>query len=236
MNKERLALVMPVYNESGAIRGVIEKWTMELQRLGIEFTIQVYNDGSKDHTLSILKELASENRNLIVHDKSNSGHGPTILQGYRENCDAEWIFQTDSDDEISPGEFEELWVHREDYDFLIGRRIRARQPWPRKVMSCASRAVVRTFYGSKVYDVNSPYRLMRSSGLKDAFFSIPENTFAPNVIISGMVTLKNLKAFEIPVQQKERTTGEVSIKKFKLIKVAWKSIWETILFRFKRAH
>ncbi len=235
MNRDRLALIMPVYNESGAIRGVIEKWTMELQRLGLEFTIQAYNDGSKDDTLSILKKLASENRNLIVHDKRNSGHGSTILRGYRENCDLEWIFQVDSDDEISPKKFEELWVRREEYDFLIGRRIRSRQPLPRKVMSYASRAVVRSFYGSKVFDVNSPYRLMRSSTLKDLFFSIPENTFAPNVIISGMVTMKNLRVCEIPVQQKERTTGEVSIKKFKLIKVAWRSIWETILFRFKGA-
>ena len=233
MSKDRLALVMPVFNESGAIRTVIEDWTKELSRLGIDFQIHAYNDGSRDDTLRILNELARATPRLVVHDKLNSGHGPTILQGYRENCNVEWIFQVDSDNEISPERFAELWGRRADYDFLIGRRVRPRQPSARRLISVASRTIVRLFYGSTVFDVNSPYRLMRCQALKEIFFSLPDRMFAPNVVVSGMVSLKGLRVYEIPVHQKERATGEVSIRKWKLAKAALRSSWETAAFRFR---
>lgn len=233
MMKKELALVMPVYNEEGAIGNVINKWTEELQKLKIDFQIHTYNDGSQDRTLRILNDLAAENKRLIVHDKPNSGHGPTVLRGYRENSDAEWIFQIDSDDEIGTEEFWELWENRDRFDFLIGSRVRAEQPFARKLVSSISRFTVRFFYGSKVIDVNSPYRLMKSSVFKNIFFSLPEYLFAPNVIISGIVSLKNIRAYEVPVQYTKRATGEVSIKKFKLLKAAMKSFYQTIACRFK---
>ena len=233
MKKVELAVVMPVYNESGIISEVINKWIKTLKALDIEFEIHAYNDGSKDQTLKILNQLALENKRLIVHDKLNSGHGPTIIHAYRENSDAEWIFQTDSDDEIDPEQFEDLWGNRGHYDFLIGRRVRSKQPLARKLISIASRAIVRIFYGPKVHDVNSPFRLMRSKAFKALFLSLPEDMFAPNVVVSGLVSLYNLRAYEIAVQQKERKTGEVSIKKFKLIKAALKSSLQTITYRLK---
>ena len=162
MKNPELAVVMPVYNEEGAIRNVLLKWTQELERLGIRFEIHVYNDGSKDGSLKMLRELAGQNPRLVVHDKKNSGHGPTILQGYRENSETPWIFQIDSDDEIGCESFQEFWEKRESFDFLIGARVRPNQPLPRKVISSFSRVTVRIFYGKKVHDVNSPFRLMRS--------------------------------------------------------------------------
>lgn len=233
MKQVELAVIIPVYNEAGIISEVINKWIKTLKGMDIEFEMHAYNDGSKDNSLQILNKMAQENRNLIVHDKVNSGHGPTILQGYKENSDADWIFQTDSDDEIDSDQFEALWRNRYNYDFLIGRRIRSRQPLARKLISIASRLIVRICYGSKVYDVNSPFRLMRSKVFKDLFQLLPRAMFAPNVVISGMVSLYDLRAYEIPVRQKGRTTGEVSIKKLKLIKAALKSFQQTITIRFK---
>jgi len=232
-NKTQLAVVMPVYNEEGAIRDVINKWTKELLRLGIDFQIHVYNDGSRDNTLSILNHLASENKNVIVHDKLNSGHGPTIIQGYRENSNAKWLFQIDSDDEIGTESFGDLWVKRKRFQFLIGKRIRSRQPLIRKLISSISRIIVSILYGNKVYDVNSPYRLMKTEILKRIFFSLPDKMFAPNVVITGAVSLFRLRCYEIPVQQRERVAGEVSIKKMKLLKAVLQSFYQTITYRFK---
>ena len=55
-------------------------------------------------------------------------------------------------------------------------------------------------------------------------------TFAPNVIISGMAAKKHLRCYEIRVPQHERITGEVSIKKWKLFKAAVRSFVQTIVF------
>jgi glycosyltransferase involved in cell wall biosynthesis len=118
-----LTVVMPVYNEEEIIGEVLEDWTGELERLHVDFEIHAYNDGSKDNTLEILNTYEARNKNITVHDKSNTGHGPTILLGYRENSNAEWVFQIDSDNEITTEFFEEFWERRRGFDFLIGRRV-----------------------------------------------------------------------------------------------------------------
>ena len=232
--KPELALIMPVYNEEEAISGVVEEWLTALEETGADFEIHVYNDGSRDSTLEKLERDFGANRRVVIHDKENSGHGPTILLGYRENFDKAWLFQTDSDGEMPASHFQQLWNERERYDFLVGKRDGRFQPLPRKVISLVSRTLVRFLYRKSVWDVNTPYRLMRVENLKDVILSIPEDTFAPNVIISGMVGVKNLKVKEVPVPHQDRQTGEVSIKKWKLLKAAVRSFRQTIAYRMKR--
>lgn len=226
---------MPVYNEEAAIPAVLEKWTKVLDRTGIDYVIRPYNDGSKDSSLNVMRKFAAEKRTIDVRDKSNGGHGHTILTGYRDAISDgfDWIFQIDSDDEMGPDKFPELWAKRTNFDFLVGRRAGRQQTLPRKIISFISRMTVRLFYGkSAIWDVNSPYRLMRVRALKDVISTIPERTFAPNVIITGMAARLKLRAFEMSVPQHDRTTGEVSIKKWKLLKAAAKSLWQTVSFAY----
>jgi glycosyltransferase involved in cell wall biosynthesis len=228
-----LKLIIPVYNEEGAIADVIHDWTNVLSDLNIQFEIHVFNDGSKDNTLGILKDLAKENKHLIVVDKPNSGHGPTILKGYKENLDVEWLFQVDSDNELKANEFEKFWKARNDYDFLIGKRVQRDSPLPRVVTTTISRLVVGFFYGNRVKDVNAPFRLMRTSKFHDDVLRIPDDTFAPNLIVSGIANLRKLRIKQFDVVHHNRETGEVSIKKWKLFKAAFKSFLQTMSFRFK---
>ncbi|OGB89548.1 hypothetical protein A2625_01335 [candidate division WOR-1 bacterium RIFCSPHIGHO2_01_FULL_53_15] len=227
-----LAVVLPVYNEEEIISQVIEEWAKELDALDIDFEIHAYNDGSRDGTLKALTGLASKYSNLIVHDKTNSGHGPTILKGYRENCDKDWIFQTDSDGEIGPEGFRELWKQRNNYDLLIGKRQRHHQPPARKIISSISRLLSRGLYGRGVSDANVPYRLMRAEKFRQLFFRIPADTFAPNLIISGMASIMKARILEAPVQQYPGPTGEASLNKMKLLGAALRAFFQTIGFRF----
>lgn len=228
-----LAIVMPVYNEEGAICAVLTKWVKMLDGLQIDYEIHAYNDGSKDRSSDMLHAFSSTHARVIVHDKKNSGHGPTILQGYREQAaNAPWIFQIDSDDEMGPESFSSLWEQRQNYDFLIGIRDGRLQPLARKVISMVSRLAINLFYGRSVWDVNSPYRLMRVEAFKQVFSLIPSNTFAPNVILSGCVAKLKLRHFEYRVPHGDRKTGEVSIKKWRLFKASVRSFVQTIRFSF----
>ena len=232
MDKLDLKIIMPFYNEQENAPIVIHDWITEIRKLNITFRLIAYNDGSKDKTSEILEQLIMTYQELIPITKRNSGHGPTILKGYTGGLNTDWVFQTDSDNEMGPEHLHKLWNEREKYDFLIGHRDNRTGPITRKIISLISRMTVRLFYGSGVYDVNSPYRLMRYSFFKKHFKSIPRNTFAPNIIISGIACLYNarIKSFLIPHQQ--RQLGEVSIKKWKLLKASIKSFFQTISYRF----
>jgi len=236
--KDRLCIVMPVYNEQEAIGPVLRKWDSMLKDIGVDYEIRPYNDGSRDDSLSAMREVAESLDRVNVRDKPNGGHGNTILTGYRDAATDgfDWIFQVDSDDEMGPEKFGELWSKRDEYDFLVGTRDGRRQAWPRKIISLVSRICVRLFYGKSIWDVNTPYRLMRVSAFRDFYRQIPLTTFAPNVILSGLAARHRLRCLEIPVPQHDRTTGEVSIKKWKLLKAAAKSFWQTIWFAIATAN
>lgn len=228
MRTRELSLLMPVYNEEECIVEVVKSWYEELSRLKIDFVMIVLNDGSRDNTASRLTEFHGNDRIKVI-DKQNSGHGPTILVGYHMAVDeAEWVFQVDSDDEMKARDFHKLWSQRNTYDALFGYRVGRRQPASRKIISIASRVVVRLLFGKGIVDVNTPYRLIKSIILKKIIAQIPGDTFAPNVIISGTLASSGLSIFNCPVTHEHRKTGTVSIVNWKLWKAACRSFRQTI--------
>ena len=222
-----LSIVMPVYNEAAVIAEVVTAWLHELERLGIDCEFLAYDDGSRDETLRILERLAERQPGLVVTSQANSGHGPTILRGYRE-ARGEWVFQVDSDDEMGPEHFAGLWEQRQDYDLLVGRRHHRDSPLARRLITFLSRATVWTLFGRAVTDVNAPYRLMRRSCLAALLSTIPAETFAPNVIISGLAARQGLRVREVSVPHRGRRTGTVSIVKWGLWKSAVRAFGQTL--------
>lgn len=230
-----LMVVMPVYNEEACIAGVVRAWRDQLSALDIEFALLVLNDGSKDGTAAALRAFDGDGRVQVVN-KANSGHGPTILQGYRRAVnEAEWVFQCDSDDEMPPSSFAKLWARRDRYDALFGYRWQRQQDAARLLLSAGSRVAVRVLFGRGVRDVNTPYRLLRASKLKPIVAAIPDDTFAPNVLISGVFSNYRRRVANLPVPHQNRKTGTASLTSAKVWKVAFKSLRQTFSFRMPSA-
>ena len=230
---KELSVIIPVYNEHEIISHVIKTWLEELREMKIDFELLLFNDGSTDETLEIINNVSKEHSEVVVFNKDNTGHGPTIIQGYLQSK-SEWTFQIDSDNEISTDQFRKIWDSRIDKDFILGVRTNRKSPIPRKFVSYVSKLTVKVFYGGSLKDVNCPFRLFRTASFSKHFKKIPKNTFAPNVILSGIACKNNMEILEIPVDYKFRQTGEVSIKKWKLLKIAASSWWQTVKFSFKR--
>lgn len=229
---ENLAVIIPVYNEEAIIETVINEWIDELNKLNIDYKIFAYNDGSTDNTEVILKKIESVQPNLLIINKQNSWHGPTILKGYKDNApNFSWVFQVDADREMKAQDFYKLWEKRSKYDFLIVRRKNRPQNFIRKVTSFMSRLCIKFFYGIGAWDVNSQYRLMRSEKFIDWFLKLPDDTLSPNMIITGIVAKKKLKFLEVPVDCIERQTGQ-ALNTLKLLKTSIKSFWQVIAFSF----
>jgi dolichol-phosphate mannosyltransferase len=228
MQKE-LTVVLPIYNEEEIIRQVIDSWTLDLDHLGIDYELVAYDDGSRDNSLQILRNLEGLRPRLRVVAKPNSGHGPTILRGYRES-EAEWVFQTDSDDEITSNSFALFWNEKDGRDLVIGIRVGRRSPLARRFISSISRATVHILFGAGVTDVNCPYRLYRREVFNRAFKEIGDDVFAPNVLLTGYAIKRGLRILQIPVLATPRSSGEVSIRRLSLLRAASRSWLQT--FRF----
>jgi len=230
MQEPELIAIIPVYNEDGVIREVVQEWHDKLCALNIRFELHVYNDGSRDASLSILRELEKSLQYLVVHDQLNKGHGPTILQSYKSFSHIPWLFQVDSDNEVKPDSFHLLWDKKDNYDLLLGKRSNRQNPFVRQVVSAVAAGLVRYAFGKGVSDVNSPFRLMRGNAFRDVFPIIPEDAFAPNVIVTGISCIRKMRILEIEIPYRFRQTGIVSINKMKLFRAAWLCGIQTLSF------
>lgn len=232
--QRELIVVMPVYNEADCIASVINDWHAMLVELNIDFEILVLNDGSTDSTATQLERFVDESR-VRVETRSNAGHGPTILRGYRDAVSrATWVFQCDSDNEMSPDAFPKLWNRREKFDAVFGFRAGRAQNAARRFLSGGSRVVIKTLFGRGVRDVNVPYRLMRAAVIRPIVEAIPDETFAPNIIISGVLSRRRARITNLPVAHQGRRTGTASLSSTKVWKVAAKSLWQTLRFRMPK--
>ena len=230
-NSRELIVVMPVYNEAECISTVLNDWSAALSDLAIDFEIRALNDGSTDETAQVLAAYDKDAR-IVVVNKANSGHGPTILQGYREaSSRADWVFQVDSDDEMRSQAFANFWKRRDKYDAIFGVRVAREQDSARRFLSAGSRATIKFLYGRGVRDVNVPYRLMRAQILAPIVAAIPDDTFAPNILISGVLGKKRRRVLNLPVLHENRKTGTGSLTSSKVWKVAARALGQTLRFR-----
>ena len=228
-----LVVIIPVYNESEIIKEVLEDWVQTLNTLQIKYKIKLYNDGSIDSTQFILNNLQLEYQDTVdVIHKENSGHGPTILLGYISNIETQWIFQVDADNEIPAKYFPNFWNIKNEYDIVIANRGKRGNGFIRRLMSFMSYLIVRIIYGKGIKDVNAPYRLIRTHPFKKIIKDIPENTFAPNIIISGMANKKKLRIKIFDLARAKRKTGSPSLgnKLFKLLRISFRSFKEIVIY------
>ena len=227
MNK--LYIVMPAYNEAENIEKTIGQWYPVVEKVsseGNQAKLVIANDGSKDDTFSIMKQLRSKYPLLEPIDKPNSGHGATILLLYRYAIEhgADYIFQTDSDGQTNPEEFWQMWEERQMYDFQIGYRRDRKDGLSRVFVTRVLRLVVWLMFHEWVIDANTPFRLMHSDKLQKILNVIPQDFFLSNVAISAIAVKWNYRIGWYDITFKPRQGGLNSINMKRVFKIGWKAL------------
>ncbi|MDQ7822238.1 MAG: glycosyltransferase family 2 protein [Candidatus Eremiobacteraeota bacterium] len=232
--KYDLVVVLPIYNEKELVFPVLSSWISVLERLSSNFLILAINDGSSDGTEQALSAFA-DNSSVEIINKANSGHGPTILMGYRKAMKlAPWIFQCDSDDEMKAESFPELWENKDRYDVLYGARMGRTQSLARRIVTLCAGFTVKMLYGHGVKDVNTPYRLIRSTLLEEIINEIPDDTFAPNVIITGALHDRGARSLYVPIPYHPREKrGGGELVNYRLIRASLISFIQTVQWKQK---
>ena len=210
---------MPVYNEQECITQVIEEWLPTFRQYAKGFTWCILNDGSKDNTAQILKDLAAEIPELKIIDKPNSGHGQTCVQGYKTAIEngAEWIFQIDSDGQCDPQYFEVFVAQVNQYKVQYGFRSNRQDGFKRWLVSRVVTWFVWAATGQWVRDANVPYRLMHSSTLSSVVNKIPADFYLANILVA-VLQQKATRIHWVNINFRERAGGEPSVKTFTFAK------------------
>lgn len=223
-----LYLVAPAYNEAENIRRFVKDWypVVDAHNAGGRSRLVIVDDGSKDNTCALLQELAKERPLLTVLTKPNSGHGPTILYAYRYAVvkNADYIFQTDSDGQTNPAEFEAFWEQRESFDAIFGNRTKRGDGKNRAFVEKTLCRILKHYFKVSVPDSNAPFRLMARSYLKEFLPKMPVDYNLPNVMLTTFGVYFGKKVKFIPITFEPRQGGKNSINIKKIMKIGWKSL------------
>ncbi|MCQ2507106.1 MAG: glycosyltransferase family 2 protein [Lachnospiraceae bacterium] len=223
---DKLYIIIPAYNESETIESVIKEWYPIVEKAGEESKLVIINDGSKDNTYEIMQKLAKDYKQFEPVTKPNGGHGATILFGYNYalNQGADYIFQTDSDGQTLPSEFQAFWDERENYDMVIGHRKGRQDGFSRIIVTKTLKLVCKLCFGVTLTDANTPFRLMKREALASEIGYIPKDYNLTNVIISVLFAKHNKKVLYKKITFRPRQGGVNSINIKKIFKIGQKAL------------
>jgi len=208
-------------------------WVGCFDQLHIPYRFIFVNDGSSDGSLQLLEELADANENINIYSHANQGHGPSIIRGYKAAADAEWILQMDADNPYDTDAFKMMWEQKEQYDFLVGSRYNNSAHFSRRLISLASVITVAILCGKFFKDVNTPYRLMRARDVGRALRLIPENSFAPNIMLTMFYIKHRHKIFTTALRYKANMIVKKSRMNSYFAGGALQSFFQLLQFRFR---
>ncbi|HYB74040.1 MAG TPA: glycosyltransferase family 2 protein [Candidatus Sulfotelmatobacter sp.] len=160
-----LTVVIPAFNEAGAIRGVVEATRRTLKDLGVDHEVIVVDDASEDGTAV---EAAAAGARVLAHP-ANAGYGAAILTGAGQ-ARFELMAILDADGSYPPQELVKLLPHARQFDMVIGQRTgEVYRGGPLKRRGRGAFAWLARFVtGQSIPDVNSGMRVFHKRVLEDA--------------------------------------------------------------------
>ena len=92
-----LSVIVPVYNSQAFIRDSIHKIDDCLTEKGICYEIIAVNDGSKDNSYALLKEMEGQLINLVALDKGKNGGKGSAIRFGMEHVRGQYVIFIDAD-------------------------------------------------------------------------------------------------------------------------------------------
>ena len=223
---DTLYIVMPAYNEEANIEAVVDQWYPILEGKSEASRLVIADAGSSDRTHEILETLKKDKPKLQVLEQTDRYHGPKLmaLYQYAIDNDADYIFQTDSDGQTDPGEFEKFWQQRKEYDGIFGFRPVRGDGKMRMFVEKVVCLLLKLYFKVDVPDANAPFRLMKAETLKKYMGRLPEDFNIPNIMFTTFfVHYKERTKFE-QISFKPRRAGNNSINIGKIAKIGIKAL------------
>lgn len=205
--KELISVIVPCYNESVALPLFIEEMYKIIRQMeGQTFEIILINDGSRDNTNLVIKELAEvDERIKYISFSRNFGKEAAIYAGF-QHAKGDYVVMMDADLQDPPRLLPEMYkaVAEEGYDSVATRRVsRKGEPRIRSFFARCFYKIINKMSDVEIIDGARDYRLMNRKFL-NALLELSEyNRFSKGLF--GWVGFKNKW---IEFENIERVAGE----------------------------
>jgi len=163
------SIVIPIYNEQESIRELISNIKRAFSGVKKTYEMIFIDDGSTDKTLSILKNVRTENKDIKIYSfRKNLGKSPALMLGFARST-GKTIVTLDADLQDDPSNIMALYqkLTKNGYDIVTGWR-KDRKDNIFKIMSSQIfNKIVSVLFGLKLHDLNSGLKIYKSEAAKD---------------------------------------------------------------------
>ena len=203
--KELISIIVPCYNEQEALPIFYKTIIPILNQLGPDYELILVDDGSKDNTAEIMRNLAKEDGNVkYVIFSRNFGKESAMYAGLSKSK-GDYVAVMDVDLQDPPEQLFEMLktIKEEGYDCVATRRVtRKGEPKIRSWFARQFYKLINKWSQTEVVDGARDYRLMKR-GMVDAILSMPEyNRFS-----KGIFSWVGFKTIWLEYENVERCAG-----------------------------
>jgi len=223
--KYSLSVFLPFYNEEGNIRSAIKQTLDVLESMDelSAYEVIAVDDGSKDKTLEIAKEMAEKNSKIkVVSHGKNLGYGNALLSGIK-SATYDYVFFTDGDQQFDISEIKKLTAYIPQYEVVIGYRAPRKDPFMRLLNAKGWATLNRFAFGLKVKDIDCAFKLFK----RDVIVNIPLISGGAMLSAEMLVRIQKqgIEIKEVPVTHLPRSSGSPTGAKLDVIMRAFDEFW-----------
>lgn len=213
MSRPRYSVVVPCYNEEGAVAETIASLRANLPDPS-SYELIVVNDGSSDGSMAILERLVTADPQLrLINHERNQGYGAALKTGIRR-AHSELIVITDADGSYPTSSLPPLIELAESSDMVVGARTGQHVSYPllRRLPKFFMRSYVTWLAGQSVPDMNSGMRAFKRS-VVERFINVLPNSFSFTTTITLALLRNRYDVQFIPIDYLPRK-GKSKIRPF----------------------
>lgn len=200
----KLSVVVPVYNEEENVEELHERIARALDRSTYEYEVLFVDDGSRDGTVRLLRDIASRDARVrVIKLRRNYGQTPSMRAGI-DAAAGEVIVTMDGDLQNDPEDIPSLVAHLDQgYDLVAGwRRNRQDALISRKVPSRIANWLIAQVVSVPIRDNGCSLKAYRAAVIKRTPLYSEMHRFIP-----AMVTAGGGRIAEVPVRHHPRLRG-----------------------------
>lgn len=214
---ECISVVVPCYNEEQALPyflPAIETVAAQMAAQGVALEILLVNDGSRDNTLTLLRQYAKQYQNVRYLSFSRNFGKEAAMYAGLEHARGDYVAIMDADLQDPPSLLPQMYeiLQTGEYDSVATRRVsRKGEPPIRSLFARMFYKLMRRISDADIVDGARDYRLMCRS-MVDAILSMQEvNRFSKGIF--GWV---GFRTHWLPYENVKRVAGETKWSFWKL--------------------
>lgn len=198
----QVSVVLPVFNEEGNLRPLMEELLPVVRGLGHPFEIVFVDDGSTDGSPRVLAGIAAEHPEVSVWRLDrNHGLSAALDAGFR-SARGEILVTLDSDGQIDPGDIPRLVGMLGEHDMVCGWRRERRDPLVKRASSRIANWWRNRRTDESIHDITCPLKAFRAAVVPHLPPFDGMHRFYPT-----LARMAGFRVVEVPVAHRERASG-----------------------------